>query len=88
MKPDPHSTQHIYSIRLKITQNKNKIVYVKILHFENGVKYTTQKVCKVIDRDEYDNLTVEMINDLSKEYEIRVLRPDQYSYEPYLMDFD
>ena len=42
---------------------------------------------KVIDRDEHDNLTVEMINDLSKEYEIRVLRPDQYSYEPYLMDF-
>jgi len=68
--------------------NKNKIVYVKILHFENGVKYTTQKVCKVIDRDEHDNLTVEMINNLSKEYEIRVLRPDQYSYGPYLMDFD
>ena len=64
------------------------VVYVKFLHNENGVTYTKQKVCTILDEDQYGNVTVKIYNDEVKDYELRVLREGQYSNEPYLMDFD
>ena len=64
------------------------VVYVKFLHNENGVTYTKQKVCTILDEDQYGNVTVKIYNDEIKDYELRVLREVQYSNKPYLMDFD
>ncbi len=64
------------------------LVYVKILHSENGITFTKQKVCTVIDMDKYDNVTVKYYNSDTKEYEIRVLQKTQYSETPFLMEFD
>lgn len=64
------------------------VVYVKFLHNENGVTYTKQKVCTILDEDQYGNVTVKIYNDEIKDYELRVLREGQYSNKPYLMDFD
>ena len=64
------------------------VVYVKFLHNENGVTYTKQKVCTILDEDQYGNVTVKIYNDEIKDYELRVLREGQYSNTPYLMDFD
>ncbi len=64
------------------------VVYVKFLHNENGVTYTKQKVCTILDEDQYGNVTVKIYNDEVKDYELRVLREGQYSNKPYLMDFD
>lgn len=64
------------------------VVYVKFLHNENGVTYTKQKVCTILDEDQYGNVTVKIYNDEVKDYELRVLREEQYSNKPYLMDFD
>jgi len=64
------------------------VVYVKFLHNENGVTYTKQKVCTILDEDQYGNVTVKIYNDEVKDYELRVLREGQYSNTPYLMDFD
>ena len=64
------------------------VVYVKFLHNENGVTYTKQKVCTILDEDQYGNVTVKIYNDDIKDYELRVLRENQYSNVPYLMDFD
>lgn len=64
------------------------VVYVKFLHNENGVTYTKQKVCTILDEDQYGNVTVKLYNDEVKDYELRVLREGQYSNKPYLMDFD
>jgi hypothetical protein len=74
-----------------INQNQNpKIVscYIKVLHYENGVIYTKQKVCSVLSVDQHENVTVKYYNGDTKEYEIRVLHKDQYSTTPFLMDFD
>jgi hypothetical protein len=64
------------------------VAYVKFLHNENGVTYTKQKVCTILDEDQYGNVTVKIYNDEVKDYELRVLREGQYSNTPYLMDFD
>ena len=64
------------------------VVYVKFLHNENGVTYTKQKVCTILDEDQYGNVTVKLYNDEVEDYELRVLREGQYSNKPYLMDFD
>ena len=64
------------------------VVYVKFLHNENGVTYTKQKVCTILDEDQYGNVTVKIYKDEVKDYELRVLREGQYSNKPYLMDFD
>jgi hypothetical protein len=64
------------------------VVYVKILHSENGITFTKQKVCTVINTDQYDNVTVKYYNSDTKEYEIRVLHKTQYSETPFLMEFD
>ncbi len=64
------------------------VVYVKMLHYENGVTYTKQKVCTILDEDQYGNVTVKIYNDDIKDYELRVLMKGQYSSHPYLMEFD
>jgi hypothetical protein len=64
------------------------VVYVKFLHNENGATYTKQKVCTILDEDQHGNVTVKIYNDDIKDYELMVLREDQYSNVPYLMDFD
>lgn len=64
------------------------VVYVKFLHNENGVTYTKQKVCTILDEDYHGNVTVKIYNDEIKDYELMVFREDQYSNVPYLMDFD
>jgi hypothetical protein len=64
------------------------VVYIKILHYENGVVYPKQKVCTIIDKDQYDSVTVKYYNDETKEYETRALLRTQYSETPFLMDFD
>ncbi len=64
------------------------VVYVKFLHNENGVTYTKQKVCTILDEDQYGNVTVKIYNDDIKDYELRVLMKGQYSSHPYLMEFD
>jgi hypothetical protein len=64
------------------------VVYVKFLHNENGVTYTKQKVCTILDEDHHGNVTVKIYNDDIKDYELMVLREGQYSNKPYLMDFD
>jgi hypothetical protein len=64
------------------------VVYVKILNYENGVTYTKQKVCTILDEDQYGNVTVKIYNDDIKDYELRVLMKGQYSSHPYLMEFD
>lgn len=64
------------------------VVYVKILNYENGVTYTKQKVCTILDEDQYGNVTVKIYNDKIKDYELRVLMAGQYSSHPYLMEFD
>ena len=43
---------------------------------------------KILDEDQYGNVTVKIYNDEIKDYELRVLREGQYSNKPYLMDFD
>ena len=63
-------------------------VYVKVSYYENGVIYTKQKVCTVIDRDEYDSVTVKYFNTETKKNEIKALPLGQYSETPYLIDFD
>jgi hypothetical protein len=64
------------------------VVYVKMLHYENGVTYTKQKVCTILDEDQYGNVTVKIYNDDIKDHELRVLMNGQYSSHPYLMEFD
>ena len=64
------------------------VVYVKFLHNENGVTYAKQKVCTILDEDQYGNVTVKIYNDDIKDYELRVLMKGQYSSHPYLMEFD
>jgi hypothetical protein len=41
-----------------------------------------------MDEDHHGNLTVKIYNDEISEYETKVLRTDQFSDSPYLMDFD
>lgn len=65
-----------------------RVVYVKVSLYENGITHTKQKVCNVIHKDEYNNVTVKMYNKEIKDYEIRVLREGQYSTTPHIMDFD
>jgi hypothetical protein len=64
------------------------VVYVKMFHNENEVTYSTQKVLTVVDTDQYGNVTAKWYNDKIKDYEIVVLRPDQFSEKPFLMDFN
>lgn len=64
------------------------VVYVKFLHYENGVTHNKQKVCTVLNEDEYGNVTVKMYNDKIKNHETRILRVGQFSTTPFLMDFD
>jgi len=64
------------------------VVYVKMFHNENEVTYSTQKVLTVVDTDQYGNVTAKWYNDKIKDYEIVVLRPDQFSKKPFLMDFN
>jgi hypothetical protein len=65
------------------------IVYIKMLHYHNGLIHTKQKVCTVISEDDNnETITVKMYNNEVKDYEIRVLMKGQYSVHPYLMDFD
>jgi hypothetical protein len=66
----------------------SNVVYVKVSHYENGIIYTKQKVCTVIDKDEYDSVTLKYFNQETKKYEIKALPLGQYSTTPYLMDFD
>lgn len=65
------------------------VVYVKMLHYDNGVIYSKQKVCTVISEDDNnETITVKMYNDEVKDYEIRALMKNQYSTHPYLMEFE
>jgi hypothetical protein len=64
------------------------VVYIKTYYYENGIVFSKQKTCTVIDRDDYDNVTVNYYNNETKQYETRVLHKTQYSETPYLMDFD
>lgn len=65
------------------------VVYIKMLHYDNGVTYSKQKVCTVISEDDNnETITVKMYNDEVKDYEIRVLMKNQYSTHPYLMEFE
>jgi hypothetical protein len=64
------------------------VVYVKMFHNEKEVTYSTQKVLTVVDTDQYGNVTAKWYNDKIKDYEIVVLRPDQFSKTPFLMDFN
>jgi hypothetical protein len=59
-----------------------------MFHNENEVTYSTQKVLTVVDTDQYGNVTAKWYNDKIKDYEIVVLRPDQFSEKPFLMDFN
>jgi hypothetical protein len=63
------------------------VVYIKMIYSENGVSYTKQKVCTVLSEDQHGNLTVRLFNEEHNDHEIRVLREDQYSRTPFLMDF-
>ena len=65
-----------------------RLVYVKYLHNVNGITYSKQKVGTVMDEDHHGNLTVKIYNDEISEYETKVLRTDQFSDSPYLMDFE
>jgi len=65
------------------------VVYIKMLHYHNGVIHSKQKVCTVISEDNNnETITVKIYNDKHKDYEIHVLMKGQYSTQPYLMDFD
>jgi len=64
------------------------VVYVKFSIYDNGFIYTKQKVCSVLHEDQYSNVTVKMYNSEIKDYEIRVLKKDQYSKTPHIIEFD
>jgi len=78
------STKYLPKKNIKMSN----VVYVKVSYYENGVVLLKQKVCTVIDKDEYENVTVKFFNNETKNYEIKVLTLGQYSTTPHLMEFD